>query len=312
MAEAKGHKFGQTLGDYCEHAIEPILQEFANKHGLYLDRQGNRPARRGKRVRWIDSYGNCHDLDYVLERGGTPNKLGTPVAFIESAWRRYTKHSRNKAQEIQGAVLPLRDRHRYSAPFMGCFLAGDYTSGARDQLASLGFHLIYFDYPTIIEAFKLVGIDARYDESTPDEEFAEKQLKWDKLSQSARDKVWKKLLDLNAANIRHFMEALERAVNRQISIVRVIPLHGTPVDCPNVNDAIQFVAGYSEDEACEPLLKYEVQIRYNNGDKVDAQFNEKAGVIDFLEHYQTGNWTPVADEEASDIVAENGEEETQT
>ena len=45
--------------------------------------------------------GNVHDLDYVFEQGGTEATIGQPKAFIEIAWRRYTKHSRNKAQEIQ-------------------------------------------------------------------------------------------------------------------------------------------------------------------------------------------------------------------
>jgi hypothetical protein len=111
MAEAAGHRFGQLIGEYCEKAVEPLLKEFADRHGLFLDKAGDRPARSGKKVKWIDSYGNSHNLDYVLERGGTPEKVGTPVAFIESAWRRYTKHSRNKAQEIQGAILPIRDKH---------------------------------------------------------------------------------------------------------------------------------------------------------------------------------------------------------
>jgi hypothetical protein len=40
MAEAAGHKWGQFIGEYCESALEPLLQEFANKHGLYLDKKG--------------------------------------------------------------------------------------------------------------------------------------------------------------------------------------------------------------------------------------------------------------------------------
>jgi hypothetical protein len=182
MGEALGHKFGQTLGEYCEKAIEPLLQTFADKHSLYLDKQGIRPARSGKKVKWLDSYGNSHDLDYVLERGGTANKIGTPVGFIESAWRRYTKHSRNKAQEIQGAIMPVCDKHRYCAPFKGCFLVGEYTSGAREQLLSMNFHLLHFDYQTIVEAFKIVGIDASFNEGTSDAEFSNKQRKWERLS----------------------------------------------------------------------------------------------------------------------------------
>jgi hypothetical protein len=72
-----------------------------------------------------------------------------------------------------------------------------------------------------------------------------------------------------------------------------------------VQEAIEFVAAYSEEKACEPLVKYEVQIRYSNGDKIDATFAEKVAAIDFLEHYKNGNWTPTDEsdeEENSEIV----------
>lgn len=85
MAESPAHKFGQIIGDLLELALEPHLQKFARKHKLYLDKKGKRKARSGKKVSWTDTNGNKHDLDFVLERGGTENKIGTPVAFIESA-----------------------------------------------------------------------------------------------------------------------------------------------------------------------------------------------------------------------------------
>ena len=69
MAEAAGHKFGQFVGEYCEAALEPLLQEFADKHQLYLDKKERRPARKNVYVRWKDCYGFYHNLDYVLERG---------------------------------------------------------------------------------------------------------------------------------------------------------------------------------------------------------------------------------------------------
>jgi hypothetical protein len=55
-------------------------------------------------------------LDFVLEKDGSVVTRGTPIAFIETAWRRYAKHSRNKAQEIQGAIIPLLETHRNYAP----------------------------------------------------------------------------------------------------------------------------------------------------------------------------------------------------
>jgi hypothetical protein len=174
MAESLSHKFGQIVGHVLEAAIEPELRVFANKHALYLDTKGRRPARTGTKVTWTDLYGNAHDLDYVLERAGTDTSIGAPVAFIETAWRRYTKHSRNKAQEIQGAVQVLALTHRFSCPFIGAILGGVFTDGALNQLRSLGFQILFFPYDSIVKAFEAAGVDARFDEDTPEKEFRKK------------------------------------------------------------------------------------------------------------------------------------------
>jgi hypothetical protein len=78
MAESPAHRFGQIIGEVLEASIRPLLVRFASKHGLYLDRKGPRPARPGNKVMWKDKNGNQHDLDFVLERGGTADKIGTP------------------------------------------------------------------------------------------------------------------------------------------------------------------------------------------------------------------------------------------
>jgi len=120
-----GHKLGQIVGVLLERTFGASLEAFSRRHGLYCDRRGGRPAvRSGSKVTWEDSRGNRHDLDYVLERGGTDLLIGEPVAFIESAWRRYTKHSRNKSGELEGALLPLRDTYP-TVRFVGVVLAGE-------------------------------------------------------------------------------------------------------------------------------------------------------------------------------------------
>src|SRR5438876_623766 len=162
MAESPAHKFGQVIGEVLEAAVEPLLGGFAEEHNLYLDKKGVRPARSGNRVSWTDAHGNTHDLDYVLERNGSDTKIGKPVAFIETAWRRYTKHSRNKAQEIQGAVLALAETYSHLRPFLGIVLAGVLTEPSLNQLRSCGFTVAYIPYDAIIRAFATVGIDAAF------------------------------------------------------------------------------------------------------------------------------------------------------
>jgi hypothetical protein len=86
VADSPAHAFGQKLGEFLEMLVEYLLVPVVSKHGLYLDRKGPRPAR-GKltKATWTDKYGNKHDLDYVLERGGSATQLGAPIAFVEAA-----------------------------------------------------------------------------------------------------------------------------------------------------------------------------------------------------------------------------------
>jgi hypothetical protein len=287
MATSPAHKFGQMIGDVLEITIEPILSEFAKQHGLYLDKRGPRPAREGNKVCWTDLNGNKHDLDFVLERGGTPQKCGVPVAFIEAAWRRYTKHSKNKAQEIQGAIMPLFETHRRYHPFTGAILAGVFTAGALTQLKSLGFSVAYFPYETVLKAFSTVGIDASSDETTPEDDFVEKFRRWDALKPSDRAKVGKELARLNVGEVKAFVDALHKVTMRTIKTVRILPLHGNAVEWANVEDAITFIQGYNEDVGTLPIVRYEVLVIYMNGDKISGEFAAKDAAIEFLKSYST-------------------------
>jgi hypothetical protein len=285
MAESPAHKFGQIIGDVLEAAIGPLLKDFATKHNLYLDKKGPRPARSGSKVSWTDLYGNTHDLDFVLERNGTDSKIGIPVAFIETAWRRYTKHSRNKAQEIQGAIMPLAETHKNTAPFKGAVLAGVFTEGAITQLKSLGFTVLYFPYENIVKAFGTVGIDASFDEDTLDSEFKKKVKSWTSLPDDKKRRVIKQLLKLQAKEVDKFIETLAETIVRRISSVRIIPLHGKPYDLRSISEAISFIETYDENNGSLSIIRYEVEIKYNNGDNIRGEFRDKKDAVEFLQNY---------------------------
>ena len=286
MAESPAHKFGQVIGEVLEAAVEPLLGGFAEEHNLYLDKKGVRPARSGNRVSWTDAHGNTHDLDYVLERNGSDTKIGKPVAFIETAWRRYTKHSRNKAQEIQGALIPLLETYKNDAPLIGTILAGVFTQGALIQLESLGFAVVHFQYESVLKAFKKVGVDADFDEKTADAEFSRKVRAWEGLRKVRRTLVARTLLEINGKQVQGFMEKLKGAVTRRIKSVRILPLHGSPAEWTSIEEAIRFVEKYKEQPDSLPLVKYEVQIIYSNADRIDGQFADKRDAIQFLRSYQ--------------------------
>lgn len=292
MAISYSHKFGQIIGDMIESSIEPILMTFAHDNNLYLDKKGRRTARSGKKVTWADKFGNKHDLDYVLEKDGSDNRIGIPVAFIEIAWRRYTKHSRNKAQEIQGAILPLISTHQETAPFYGAILAGVFTEGALNQLASQGFTTLYFPYGTVAEAFQIVDIDAEFDEDTSEAEFLRKVDKWNELDDDNRTLVAEKLVELNCEGIRTFIDKLRQTVNRQIDLILVIPLHGRLFQLPSIERAINFIENYDENDNSDPIIRYEIEIRYNNGDLIKGIFDDKERTIRFLRNYESTEFRP--------------------
>jgi hypothetical protein len=283
MAQSLSHKFGQIIGDLLEAGLEPQLRQFAKKHKLYLDKKGKREARSGQLVSWMDDQDNKHDLDFVLERGGTDKKLGVPVAFIESAWRRYTKHSRNKAQEIQGAILPLAFKYKNVSPFIGVVLAGEFTKGAINQLESIGFNILYFPYETVIKAFKKYGIDAAFGEDTPEAEFDKKLAAWANLPN--KTDIAKELMRLNKAEVDAFFDKFAKNISRFVERIIILPLHGEESATSSVSDALAFLKQYQEGNAQKPFTRYEITIKYNTGDKIEASFKEKADAIQFLASY---------------------------
>lgn len=285
MAQSPSHKFGQIIGEILEKAMIPYFQEFANTNELYLDSIGPRKARPSKKVSWQDSYGNKHDLDFVLERGGSEGEVGTPVAFIESAWRRYTKHSRNKAQEIQGAVLPLATTHSFSAPFLGVVLAGVFTAGAITQLESRGFNVLYFEYESVVEAFRAYNIEASFDEDTTEAEFKKKIKQWDDCAD--KSKIIQKLVALNKDKVDAFFAALEQSVSRYITEVRILPLKGETSSFATPVAAIDYLSSFNvKNYKTDNLIRFEIRIIYSNGDNIEANFSNSNRACDFLKAYQ--------------------------
>ena len=283
MAKSPAHKLGQIIGDELEAVIRSPLREMAEEFELYLDYKHARPARGGKRkVAWQDSYGNVHDLDYVLEENGSEEKQGRPRAFIEIAWRRYTKHSRNKAQEIQGAVLPLAETYSQHSPFLGAVLAGDFTESSQDQLRSHGFHIAYVTYEMIVHAFRNAGIDVSSEQGTTRAALNRKVRVYDRLTSSEREKLRNELRASCAAELAPFFDALRNSLGRRITRIVMLALSGTSVQFDNVESAIRFVDRYDESTPPTAFDHYELNVRYSNGRDVQGSFPNKQDCIDFL------------------------------
>ena len=291
MANSPSHRLGQIIGDFLEDLVLPLLEDFCLRHSqsgpekaLYLDKKGRRSSRLGQKLTWHDKYGNAHDLDFVIERGGTPDKVGHPVAFIEAAWRRYTKHSKNKAQEIQGAVIPIVEKYAWDSPFMGAFLAGVFTEPAIEQMKSAGFTVSLFPYDTIVEEFSTVDVDVSFDEQTEDTRFAKIVAGIEALGAKEWRVVKERLLSLNESQIDGFLTALDKALGKRIDRLYLIPLHGRTYEFRTTDELVYFVREYKDDDESLPLAKYEIFVKYTNGSEIRSQLQEREEIYTFLEY----------------------------
>lgn len=87
-------------------------------------------------------------------------------------------------------------------------------------------------------------------------------------------------------DIADFFGALDKTVKRRIEKIIVIPLHGREAECASVAEAITFLSSYDSSSVQGKVYKYEIHIRYNNGDKITAEFVEKTAALDFLRGYR--------------------------
>ncbi|CAH3686807.1 MULTISPECIES: hypothetical protein [Serratia] len=285
MAESPSHKLGQLIGNILESLFVPLLQGIADKSGLYLDVVGqNRKARKGKKITWEDAYGSTHDLDFVFEFSGSDTTLGRPVAFIESAWRRYTKHSKNKVQEIQGAVLPIVNKYQVECPFKGAILAGEFTEPSLKQLQSCGFQVLYIPYKNFVSAFLVAGIDMSFDENTPVSVLSNKVASIEKLEQNQLEKVKEAVFKSSQNEINEFIKSLELKVQKTLKYITISPLYGHDFKFKTLDEAKAFITEHNSNKTPDNLRfnTFVIHVKYMNGDTINAELSSKSAAISFL------------------------------
>ncbi|CAN5583568.1 hypothetical protein BH20VER3_BH20VER3_15120 [soil metagenome] len=287
-----GHKLGQMVGNFFEKFVDTVLaarlEKIALEHHLYLDRKGLRPSVRGnlKKVSWSDNRGNNHDLDFVLEDGGTMEKKGRPLAFVEAAWRRYTKHSRNKTGEIEGALIHLHDSHR-TCRFVGAALAGEWTDGAIKQLESHGITVLHIPYVALINSFRIKGIDLDYAERASSTEKQDLVRSLKALSDSELTEIAVALEEEVAEQLEAFLVSLEASVTTEITQVLVCGLFGRRATASTVTQAIEWLEQFDvSDRQKTAFDKFEVLLRFKDGREIDGRsFPNKESAILFLRQF---------------------------
>lgn len=282
MAKAPGHALGEKIGQFLEEMVVDYFKDIAEKYHVYCDYKHPRAARNNKPVvSWRDKDGNKHDLDIVYERNGSEEVVGKPCAFIEVAWRRYTKHSKNKAQEISGAILPIVNLYKDISPFYGVVLAGDFTRNALKQLDTEGFSIIHFKTEDIFTAFSLENIDISFDIKTSDSNLEKKVSDFDGMSKKTIDNVRKHLYELNERDISHFKNTLIKSLERRLEKITVLSLYGASQDFFDTETACDYIRKIPL-EAKEKFNKFEIECLFSNGDRISLLFHDKRPALVYL------------------------------
>ena len=150
------------------------------------------------------------------------------------------------------------------------------------QLRSNRFCILYFPYESIVRAFASVGIDASFDEGTPDSDLQRKVEAYDALDDARRAKIARELQKTHQAEMADFIGSLNEFMTRKVVKVRIAALHGPTCEVLTVGDAVTFIENYDEKQAVAEFVRYELQVVYSNSDCIACEFQDKNTAIAFL------------------------------
>lgn len=277
------HKLGQMIGNFFEDFFEESLNQVAVRHSLYCDSKGLRPKVRGKRkkVTWQDGESTPHDLDYVLERHASDEVRGKPAAFVELAWRRYTKHSRNKAGEIEGALYHLGNT--YSGAFLGAILAGEWSNGSLQQMRAHDINVLHIPFDDVADTFDTKNINLRYEEKSRDDVKWPIIEQWEQLTEEHMSELRAEFANRVDLRLQGFLANLEESLRRYVTSVRIWYLYGKMYRYTNIEEAISDLTSQPSESNDLEFVKFEIQVRFSNDDKVEGEFHEKSDAIRFLQ-----------------------------
>jgi hypothetical protein len=247
-ASSSGHKLGQLIGDWYERNVATaIFDSVVAELGLYLDHRFKERKCRGGKIIWRDLEDNSVDYDFVIELGGNDNEFGAPLAFFETFWRRGARHSKDKARDDSGKLLPMRYTYP-TARVLGIVSAGDFTKPAQEYVQSRAIDLFFIPKENIVKAWKQAGIDIDYADGAIEEDKAmlANHAEMELLKTGKEKEITDYLYDISGKEI---FESYKR---RLIALLSAIPISygctsvylGTKVEFSDHNKANEYLKNF--------------------------------------------------------------------
>jgi hypothetical protein len=275
-----GHKLGQLVGDWFEqYFVVPLLEQAANALRLFLDNRFRTRQARGEKIIWTDEEGNGVDYDFVMELDGTEEALGIPVAFFECFWRRGARHSKDKARDDSGKLLPMARVHP-TARFLGILAGGDFTAPARALVQSRQIDLFYVPKAKIVSAFEQLGLAIDYPDRARE---TEKARLVDALGAALTNDVKQQVADalrslVGAVSLNSYVDKLRAALGALPQEIRFrSQRQSKPVAFETIPEATAFLEDPQFDFS-DPTENFLYEITYSDG----REFERPVGSTDEL------------------------------
>lgn len=126
--------------------------------------------------------------------------------------------------------------------------------------------------------------------ATVQDQFREKIARWESLPPpQATTRLLAKLYALHHREIEDFKQRLDDAITRRVNSVRLTVLRGHAIECSDIESAIAYLIeeekSYRLREQGDPRESFEVQVHFNTGAKIDANFPKRAEAVAFLRSF---------------------------
>ena len=139
----------------------------------------------------------------------------------------------------------------------------------------------------IVGAFGSVGVDVSSDEDTTDSDARRKIAAFERLTPAKRTRLGRAIRSACAAELDSFFASLRLSLSRRLEHVLVLALSKASREFVTVEDAVRFIQRYEELAAVTSFERYELQVRYSNGDEILGAFASKAAAVNFLRSLKT-------------------------
>ncbi len=217
----------------------------------------------------------------MLELHGTENEIGIPVAFVECFWRRGSRHSKDKARDDSGKLMPMRETYP-TARFLGIVAAGDFTKPARDLIRSREIDLFYVpkDNIIIIKAFFYNGLIMDYpDNSTETEKWRIVTTFEKTFTSEKKEQVQHSLItQVGIPTINSYVDRVRAALSALPQEIRfILRQDSTPLIFESLAEASKFL-NQPNFRMGKPQKSYLYQITFSDG----SEFEKTVASLEML------------------------------